>query len=79
MGIKVFRERNGYKLIGDERDVEVPAKYRIKVKEWCNENGIEAALASNIEGSTWAASIWGVNIWRIKDTNDRAFFMLRWS
>jgi hypothetical protein len=78
MGMKVFRERNGMKLISDERDVEVPAKYCIKVKEWCNENGIEAALASNIEGSTWAASIWGVNIWRIKDTNDRAFFMLRW-
>jgi hypothetical protein len=79
MGRKVFREHNGLKLISDERDVEVPAKYRVEVKEWCNENGIEATLASNIEGSAWTASIWGVNIWRVKDTNDRALFVLRWS
>lgn len=79
MPTKVFRERNELKLISDERDVEVPAKYRIKVKEWCNDNGIEAALALPVEGSTWAASVWGVNLWRVKNEHHRLLFLLKWS
>ena len=79
MATKVFRERNGLKLVSDERDIEVPAKYRFQVHEWCFDNEIEATLATNHEGSAWAASIWGVNLWRVKDDEQRMMFALRWS
>ena len=79
MATKIFRERNGFKLVSDERDIEVPAKYRFQVHEWCFDNGIEATMATNHEGSAWAASVWGVNLWRVKDDEQRVMFALRWS
>lgn len=79
MGTKVFRERNGLKLISDERDIEVSAKYRAKVQEWCNDNGIKATLASPAEGTSWAASVWGVNLWRVRDEQQRVMFALKWA
>lgn len=79
MGTKVFRERNGLKLISDERDIEVSAKYCVKVQEWCNDYGIKATLALPVEGSSWAASVWGVNLWRVRDEQQRVMFALKWA
>lgn len=79
MATKVFRKGNGLNLISDERDIAVPAKYRLEVLDWCDANDIEATLALTGTSTNLAEITWGVTLWRVRDERQRVAFMLRWS
>ena len=77
MAIKVFREHGNLQLISDERDVLVSSQLRSAVLAWCLDNDILAEFATD---PTWelVESTWAVNLWRIKDEQQRTMFILRW-
>ena len=77
MAIKVFREHGNLQLISDERDVLVPSQLRPAVLAWCLDNDILAEFTTD---PAWELvdSIWGVNIWRVRDEQQRTMFILRW-
>jgi hypothetical protein len=75
MAEKVFIERKSYKLISDERDVILPMGSTKQVEEWCLNNNITAERVPQIFVQTQL----GVTLWRIKDEQQRMWFMLRWS
>lgn len=80
MKTKVFKERGGYKLIGDYRDIMVPARYRLAVLSWCKRAGIDANINSSDDFITRSAEkMFGVNLWRVHDDKQRLMFSLRWS
>lgn len=79
MAVKVFAEHRSFKLISDERDIMVPAKHRLAVLDWCAANDIEANLTPGSTQSAWAASTFGVNLWRVKNEKQRVAFALRWA
>lgn len=74
MGTKVLAERAGFKLIGDDRDVAINRQQRNEVWQWCSDNGIYAEY--NGPGS--GGSFFGVDLWRIKDEQQRMLFLLKW-
>jgi hypothetical protein len=76
--LKIFLERDKLKLVSDERDIMVERSLYNDVVNWCKENNILAVSALGSTASTFVAAKFGVNLWRIKDANDRAFFILRW-
>jgi len=78
MAIKVFREHGNLQLISDERDVLVPSQLRSAVLAWCLDNDI---LAEFDFASGWelAESTWAVNLWRVRDEQQRVAFLLKWS
>lgn len=76
---KVFATHKDLKLISDERDIMVPARHRLAVLDWCDANDIEANLTPGSTQGAWAASMFGVNLWRIKDEKQRTAFLLKWS
>ncbi len=79
MGLKTFIETNGLKLVSDERDIMVPAKYYYDVVDWCNKNHIDVTVPQGTYSHPTAARIFNVNLWRVKDNEQRLWFTLRWS
>lgn len=79
MAQKVFATHRDLKLISDERDIMVAARYRLAVLDWCDANDIEANLTPGSATSAWAASTFGVHLWRVKDEKQRVAFALRWA
>lgn len=80
MARKTFLEHQGLKLCGDERDVMVPKQHYHEVMAWCADQGImvEGALFSDYE-SRLSATLFGVNLWRIRNEKHRVMFLLRWA
>ena len=78
MAIKVFREHGNLQLISDERDVLVPSQLRPAVLAWCLDNNILAEFAID---PTWelVEFTWAVNLWRVRDEQQRVAFLLKWS
>jgi hypothetical protein len=79
MATKVFKTLGNLELIGDERDVMVPARHRLAVLDWCDANDIAAEITMGSTHSAWSASTFGVNLWRVKDEQQRVLFLLRWA
>lgn len=75
MGTKVFAERAGFKLTGDDRDIAINWHYREKIWNWCSDNDINANY--NSFGST-SGKFFGVDLWRIEDEKQRILFLLKW-
>ena len=80
MATKVFLEYQGFSLISDERDVMVSTDHRREVIKWCKQNKIQAELVTiGLQEHKDIKSMFGVNLWRIKDDEQRTLFVLRWS
>lgn len=78
MGRKTFLERNGLKLCGDERDVMVPKRHYWDVMVWCQDQGIVVENAMEYDNSL-SAMLFDVNLWRVRDEQQRLAFILRWA
>lgn len=75
MGTRVFAERGGFKLHGDDRDIAVNWQQRHEVLNWCLDNSIDA----NYNGfGTVSGKFFGVDLWRIEDEQQRMLFLLKW-
>lgn len=63
----------GYEIYSDSNDIRVniedPAMV-FAIKDWCSSNKVDALLMLLVIPS--------LSIWRIKDEQQRAWFMLRW-
>ena len=79
MGTKAFIDINGLKLTSDERDVMVPAKYYDDVISWCNAVGIDLTVPGGNYSHQSAKKLFNVNLWRVKDEQQRMMFVLKWS
>lgn len=79
MATKVFKTYKDLKLVGDERDIMVPARHRLAVLDWCDANDIAATLATGPTVSSFSAINFGVNLWRVQDERQRVMFILRWA
>lgn len=79
MGTKVFIEKGKFKLIGDERDIMLPTQYKIAVLEWCRKNSIEVECPITEDHQHIARQYFGVNFWRIRDEQQRTWFILKWA
>jgi hypothetical protein len=79
MATKTFIEINGLKLISDERDIMVPSEYYQDVVDWCSTNDVDVTVPQGTYNHPTAARIFKVHLWRIKDTEQRLIFSLRWS
>ena len=72
---KVFLESGIMQLVGDECDVMVPHHLQTQVVRWCRDNDIKCEL--NYEG---AEERWfKMDLWRVRDEQQRVLFLLRWS
>lgn len=68
--VKEFaHDARGYVLIGDIRDIGVAYSNRQAVYEWCGENKITVE---------YQGTLGGTDVWRVKDEQHRAWFMLKW-
>ena len=76
MGTKVFLERKGLALVSDERDVMVSSSLIKDVIAWCDENSIDAEQVATSPTTQYS---FGVNLWRVRNDEQRMWFMLRWS
>lgn len=79
MGRKVFQEKSRMTLVSDERDIMVPAQYHDQVLEWCRLNNIDVTTPDGSYQHGIAERLFNVHLWRVKDEQQRAWFLLRWS
>ena len=79
MASKVFLKAGGIQLISDERDIMVAARYRSQVIQWCRESGVIVEDPGGNYTHDIAQKRFGVNIWRIRDEQQRVWFALRWA
>lgn len=70
MASKIFAEKGRVKLVGDSRDIAVPYEKRKQVWNWCYENNVTV---------TYEGSLAGIDLWRVKDDEQRLWFTLRWA
>ena len=74
LGTRVFaRSSSGAELISDERDIAVDWRIRLDVYDWIQENKIQAEY----QGSAYSR-LFEVDLWRIKDEQQRMLFLLKW-
>lgn len=66
----IFAVKGRVKLVGDSRDIAVPYDKRKQVWNWCYENNINV---------TYEGSLAGIDLWRVKDEQQRSWFALRWA
>ena len=76
MTTKVFLERSGVALVSDERDVMVSSSLIKDVIAWCDENGIDAEQVAKSPVTQYS---FGVNLWRVKNDEQRMWFALKWA
>lgn len=70
MALKEFAtDARGYVFMSDERDIAIPYSRRQEVYKWAGQNGI------TIE---YQGTLGGVDVWRVKDDQHRAWFTLKW-
>lgn len=60
----------GYVLSIDSRDIPLPVSLRSEVWDWCQQHGV------SLEGHKYGVN--GLDVWRIKDDQQRVRFLLRW-
>ncbi len=71
MTVKDFaHDSRGYVLMGDSRDIAVSYAYRQEVFEWCGINKITVEFQGNMSG---------IDLWRVKDEQQRMWFTMRWA
>lgn len=70
MTAKVFAEYKSFKLIGDSRDIAVDFNRRNAVWDWCEDNDIDLE---------YQGSLGSIDLWRVRDEEQRLMFVLRWS
>lgn len=71
MSLKEFAHTaNGYVLMADERDIAVPYTSRQAVYEWCGTNKITVE---------YQGTLGGVDVWRVRDDQQRVWFTMRWA
>lgn len=74
MGTRVFAHlESGAQLISDERDIAVDCRKRTTVWDWCEENNMVAEYQGTRFGN-----VFGLDLWRIKDEQQRVAFLLKW-
>ena len=76
MATKVFLERKGLALVSDERDIMVTSSLTKDVIAWCDENKIDAEQVANSPITQYS---FGVNLWRVRNEEQRMWFTLRWA
>lgn len=79
MADRIFIQKDRLTLRGDERDIMLPAQYRPAVLKWCRRNRIQIECPLNKDNEHIARHYFGVNLWRIRDEQQRMWFMLKWS
>jgi hypothetical protein len=77
MAEKVFIdiEAADVKLIGDHRDIMLPAKLIEEIQAWCDANNV---IAERLQNHVTIQRMFGVTLWRIKDEEQRMWFALKW-
>ena len=73
MGTRVFAQRGNFRLHSDERDITVDCRKRTVVWDWCAENNIMVEYQG-----TQFGNLFGLDLWRIKDEQQRMTFLLKW-
>lgn len=76
---ELLMERSLYQLHGDEGDVTVDTHLRQEVLAWCQTNNITAESPLSPDNRYLSAQYFGVDVWRIKDPQQRSWFVLRWA
>ena len=76
---KLFAEREKYRLTGDPRDIMVPADCKKDVVLWCRQMGIDLEIPMNRDNQDIVERYFGVNLWRVRDEQQRIMFVLRWA
>jgi len=79
MGTKIFCKRHDLVVQSDERDVMLPVQYTTTVLSWCKQNGINIESPLDRAEQEMVKQIFGVNIWRVRDEQQRSWFLLRWA
>lgn len=79
MAERIFMERDRLTLRGDDRDIMLPAESKKAVLKWCRRNRIQIECPLNKDNEQIARHYFGVNLWRVKDEQQRMWFMLKWS
>lgn len=70
MGLKEFaQDARGFVFVSDERDIAVLHSLRQQVYEWAGANGITVE---------YKGTLGGVDVWRVRDEQSRAWFALKW-
>jgi CRISPR/Cas system CMR subunit Cmr4 (Cas7 group RAMP superfamily) len=64
------RDSRGYVFMSDERDIATPVSKRQEVYAWAGANGITVE---------YQGSLGGFDVWRVRDEQQRAWFLLRWA
>ena len=70
MGTKVFVEKGKVQLVGDVRGFTIPVKHRAEYWDWCQDNNIT---------TEFHGCLGGVDLWYVKNEEDRMLALLRWS
>lgn len=63
------RTTNGFVYMSDTRDIATPYSKRQEVYNWAGANGI------TIE---YQGTLGGIDVWRVRDEQQRAWFALKW-
>jgi hypothetical protein len=79
MGTKIFCKRHDLVVQSDERDVMLPAQYTTTVLSWCKQNGVNIESPLDRAEQEIVKQSFGVNIWRVRDEQQRSWFLLRWA
>ena len=71
MTVKEFvRTPQGFVFTSDARDIATPFSQRQEVYDWAGKNGI------TIE---YQGTLGGVDVWRVRNESQRAWFALKWA
>lgn len=77
MGTKIFGTYREYELVGDARDIAVDWHLRKEVFDWCIENRIHLEYQGSTHSSSYASKF-GIDLWRVRDEQQRVAFILKW-
>ena len=78
MAEKIFMERDRFVLRADDRDIMLPAQNKMAVVRWCRRNNIDFEFPLSKDQQEIVKHYFGVNIWRVRDEQQRMWFLLRW-
>lgn len=76
MSSRVFLKKGPLLLVSDERDIIVSNQLIDQVIAWCDEHNICAEQVATLSLTQWS---FGVNLWRVRDEEQRMWFALKWS
>ena len=75
---KVFLTRDRIQLVSDERDFVVPVAQRREVLRWSRQAKVDVERPLNKDNQNLCAHYFGVDLWRVKDEQQRSWFALKW-